>query len=128
MNVRTTTRSAGSGERVLREAAEAGSAQSKQALEDMSAATAEATTLMTDTYSTALRRAQDYNAKLMEFAEKNTKTALEFVQRLSVVKSPTEFIELSASHSRSQFETLSEQARELTTLAQKAMLATVDRV
>lgn len=44
------------------------------------------------------------------------------------VKSPTEFREISTSHSRKQFETLTEQARELATLAQRAALATVERV
>jgi hypothetical protein len=35
---------------------------------------------------------------------------------------------LSTSHSRKQFETLTEQARELATLAQKAAMATAERV
>ena len=94
----------------------------------MNAATVDATALMKDSYSTAMRRAQDYNAKLIEFAQKNTELAFEFVQQLSGVKSPTEFFELSTSHSRKQIETLTEQARELATLAQKAVLSTAERV
>ena len=129
---RTTTNrsssSAGNGGQVLREAAETASAQTKQAFEKMSAATADATTLMKDSYSTTVRRTQDYNAKFVEFAQANTQTAFEFFQRLSSVKSPTEFLELSTSHSRKQFETLTEQARELTTLAQRVVSATAERV
>jgi phasin len=127
----TMTKSAGApgnGAQVIREAAEAGSAQTKQAFEKMSAATADATKLMRDGYSTAVRGAQDYNAKFMEFAQTNTEAAFEFVQQLSSVKSPTEFFELSTSHSRKQFETLAEQARQLTTLAQKVALAAAQRV
>lgn len=44
------------------------------------------------------------------------------------MKSPAELLESSTSHSRKQFEALTEQARELATLAQKAALATVERV
>jgi phasin len=131
INRSTTTKSVGSpgnGGQVLREAAETASAQSKQAFEKMSAATADTTTLMKDSYSTAVRHTQDYNAKLIEFAQANTEATFEFLQQLSSVKSPTEFLELSTSHSRKQFATLSEQARELTTLAQKVVSATAERV
>src|SRR5262245_48750227 len=130
-NRTTTTKSAGpagNGGQALRDAVEAGSAQTKQAFEKMNAATADAAALMKDSYSTAVRRAQDYNAKFIEFAQKNTEATFEFVQQLSGVKSPAEFFELSTSHSRKQLETLSEQAKELATLAQKAALATVERV
>src|SRR5262245_60484252 len=121
-----TTKSAGP--QGLREAAEAGAAQTRQAFEQVNAATTGATALMKDSYATAMKRTQDYNAKVFEFAQKNTEAAFEFAQELSGVKSPTEFLELSTSHSRKQFETLTEQARELATLAQKAVLATVERV
>ena len=58
----------------------------------------------------------------------NTKAAIDFVQNLSGVKSPSDFIELSTDHSRKQFETLTEQTKELAALAQKgpSMLATVE--
>ena len=75
---------------------------------------------MKDSYSTAVKGAQDYNAKFIEFARANTEAAFEFVQKLSSVKSPSEFFELSTSHSRKQFETLTEQTKELTALAQKS--------
>lgn len=126
-----TTKSAGSpgnGGQVLREAVETGAAETQQAFEKMSAATANAAHLVTDSYSTALRRAQDYNMRVVEFAQKNTEAALQFVQKLSSVKTPTEFFELSTDHSRRQFETLSGQANELAGLAQKAVMATVEDV
>jgi phasin len=110
----------------FRATAENGSAQVKEAFERMSAATAEATAQIKDSYSTALKGAQDYNAKLFEFAQNNSKAAIEFVQKLSGVKSPSDFIELSTDHSRKQFETLTEQTKELAALAQKVTLATVE--
>ena len=110
----------------FRATAESGSAQAKEAFEKMSAATTEATALIKNSFSTAVKGAQDYNTKVIEFAQTNTKAALDFVQKLSGVKSPSEFIELSTDQSRKQFETLTEQTKELTALAQKVTLATVE--
>jgi phasin len=110
----------------FRATAEKGTAQAQEAFEKVSAATAEATDLIKNSYSTAVKGAQDYNNKVIEFAQANTKAALDFVQKLSGVKSPSDFIELSTDHSRKQFETLTEQTKELAALAQKVTLATVE--
>ncbi len=84
----------------------------------------EATDLIKGKYSTAVKGAQDYNNKLLEFAQTNTNTAFEFAQRLLGVKSPSEFIELSSERARKQFATLTEQTQELSALAQRVTLAT----
>jgi phasin len=109
-----------------RATAEKGTAQAKEAFEKMSAATAEGTDLIKNSYSIAVKGAQEYNTKVNEFAQTNTKVAIEFVQKLLGVKSPSDVIELSTNHSRKQYETLSEQAKELAALAQKVTLATVE--
>jgi phasin len=110
----------------FRATAENGSAQAKEAFEKMSAATAEATGLIKDCYSTALKGAQDYNAKVIEFANANTEAVIAFAQKLVGAKSPSDFIEMSTEHSREQIETLTEQTKELAALAQKVTLATVE--
>jgi phasin len=110
----------------FREMAEKGTTQAKETYEKVSAATAEATDLIKSSFSTAVKGAQDYNNKVIEFAQTNTKAALDFVQKLSGVKSPSDFIELSTDHSRKQFETLSEQTKELAALAQKVTLASAE--
>jgi phasin len=110
----------------FREMAEKGTTQAKETYEKMNAATAETADLIKNSYSTAVKGAQDYNNKVIEFAQANTKAALDFVQKLSGVKSPSDFIELSTDHSRKQFETLTEQTKELAALAQKVTLATVE--
>jgi phasin len=100
--------------------------QAKESYGKITATTAEATDLIKNGYSTALKGAQDYNDKLLEFAQTNTKAALDFAQRLMGVKSPSEFIELLAEHARKQFEALTEQTRELVALGQKVTLATTE--
>ena len=100
--------------------------QPAEGYEKMSAATAEATDLIKGSYSTAVKGAQDYNNKLLEFTQTNTNTAFELAKRLLDVKSPSEFIELSTERTRQQFATLTEQTKELAALAQKVTLASTE--
>ena len=68
-----------------------GSAQAKEAFEKMSAATGEAADLIRSSYSKGIKGAQDYNNKVLEFAQTNTEAAFGFAQKLSDVKSPSGF-------------------------------------
>ena len=81
--------------------------------------TSEATEAMQNTFSTAIKGIRDYNAKIAEFAAANTRSQMEFVQRLGAVKSPMEFAQIFQSHSSQQLKTLTEQANELAALAQE---------
>jgi phasin len=110
----------------FRETAENGVANAKAAYEKTNAVAAEATTMMKDSYAKSVKGAQDYQMKAIEFARTNTEAAFEFAQKLTSVKSPSEFFELSTNHSRKQFETLTEQAKELATLAQQVALASAE--
>ena len=111
-------------EKSARAVVEEGSAQAKKAFDKMSNITTETTSLITNSYATAAKGAQDYNIKAIEFAQANIAAAVDFTQKLSGVKSPADFIEMSSDHSRKQFETLTEQTKELAELAQKIVLAT----
>ena len=77
-------------------------------------------------YSAAVKGVQEYNNKVIEFTHANTKTAFDFAQRMSGVKSPSEFVELSTELAQLQLTTLAEQAKQLTALAQQATLATAE--
>jgi phasin len=109
----------------FREMAEKGNSQAKETYEKMNAAT-EAADLIKNSYSTAIKGLQDYNNKIVEFAHLNTNAAFDFVQKMSSVKSPSEFLELSTEHARKQVEKLTEQTKQLAALAQKVSLATAE--
>ena len=111
-------------EKLARTSVEEGSGQAKKVFGNLSNVTTEATSLMTNSYATAAKGAQDYSNKAIEFTQTNIAAAVDFTQKLSGVKSPADFIEMSSDHSRRQFETLTEQTKELTELAQKIVLAT----
>jgi hypothetical protein len=85
--------------------------QTKEAFEKMGTAASEAADLVKTSCSSPLKAAQEYNNKFMEFAHANTNAAFDFVQKLSSVKSSSEFIELSTEHVRAQTEALTEQTK-----------------
>jgi phasin len=110
----------------LSDMAEKGAKQSKEAFEKMSAATGEATDAMKDCCSTAIKGAQEYNNKLIEFTQVNTNAAFEYIQKLFGVKSPSEFVDISSEQARRQFETLAEQTKQLAMLTQHVTLASAE--
>jgi phasin len=110
----------------VREMTAKGAERTKEVLDTISASTNEAAEVMQNCCSTALKGIQDYNSKVIEFSNANTKSYVEFVQKLAAVKSPSEFFEISAEHTRSQLETVAEQAKELTELARKVTLETTE--
>ena len=110
----------------FRDMTEKGATQSKEAFEKMSAATAQTADVMKNCYSTAVKGIQDYNSKLIEFTDANTKTAFDFAQRMSGVKSPSEFFQLSTDLAQQQLETLTKQTQQLAALAQQVTLATTE--
>ena len=89
----------------------------------MGAATTQAADLIKASSSTALKGLQDYNNKFLEFAHTNSNAAFDFVQRLHGVKSPTDFMELSTEHTRTQTQTVTDQTKLLAELVQKIALS-----
>jgi phasin len=110
----------------FRDATETTAERSKEVFETIGAATTEAADVMKNCCSTALKGMQDYNSKLIEFSQANTKSYVEFVQKLAGVKSPSDFFEIATDHGRYQLETVAEQAKQLAELAQKVTLATAE--
>ena len=105
----------------FRDTIEAGAERSKEALETFSTATNEAAHAVQDCCSTASKGMQDYSGKVAEFTQANIKSYVEFVQKLAGVKSPSEFVDVSTSHTRHQLETLAEQ----TASAKQARMAEI---
>jgi phasin len=110
----------------FREIAENGTTQANETYENMTAASTEAADLIKNSYWTAVKGVEDYNSKFIEFARANTNATFDFVQKMSGVKSPTEFVELWTDHARKQVETLTEQTKELAALANKTTLASTE--
>ena len=110
----------------LRDVAETGAKHSKEAFDKIGAATTEVTEAVTNCCSTALKGIQEYNSKLAEFTQVNTRSAFEFVQSLAAAKSPSEFVQVSTEHAKQQLEALAGQVKELTELTQHVTLTTAE--
>lgn len=112
----------------FREIAERGVAQAKDTYEKMKAAAEEATDVLETTYSTASKGASDYGVKVIEVARANTNSVFDFANELLAAKTLSEVVELSSAHLRKQFETLSQQGKELGALAQKVATETAEPI
>ncbi|MFZ0400631.1 MAG: phasin family protein [Pseudolabrys sp.] len=126
MNTNPKTKSKADAAEEFRNMAEKSATQSKEVYEKMSAATGQTADIMQDCFLAAVRGVQDYNNKLIEFTHANTKAAFDFAQRMSGVKSPSEFVELSTEFARQQLATLTEQTKQLAALTQHLTLATAE--
>ncbi len=103
----------------FRDMAEKSLSHAKDSYERMKSAAEEATGVLESTYASASKGAADYGLKMIELARENTNSAFDFYAKLLGAKTLSEVVELSTAHARKQFETLTEQGRELTALAQK---------
>jgi phasin len=112
----------------FREFAEKGIAQTKDAYEKMKATAEQNTEMLETVYANASKGSTEYGLKLIEISRANTNAAFDFFERLFGVKSASELVELSTAHARTQFETLTGQTKELTTLAQKVATETAEPI
>ena len=112
----------------FREFAEKGIAQTKDAYEKMKATAEQNTEMLETVYSNATQGSTEYGLKVIEIARFNTNAAFTFVEKLFGVKSPSELVELTTAHSRTQFETATAQGKELAALAQKVATETAEPI
>src|SRR5215472_10056880 len=103
----------------FRDMAEKSLSQAKDNYEKMKSAAEEATGVLEDTYATASKGAADYALKVIEMTRENANATFDFAVELLGAKTFSDFVELSSAHARKQFETMSEQTKELASLAQK---------
>lgn len=78
--------------------------------------------------STAAKAAEEYRARVFEIMKANVNATLEYAQKLAHVKSPAEFVELSTSHARKQFEAIAAQTAEIGVLTQKLATSNTERL
>ena len=107
------------GAETVREFAQQGANYTTDMYEKTKAAAGETNKLIEQTYSAVAKSAADFNVQWIEMVRANTNSSLDFSRKLVGVKSPSEFLELSAAHARQQFEIFTEQAQQLTSLLQK---------
>ena len=110
----------------FREMAEKGIIQAKESYAKMKSAAEEATGILEHTYANASKGAADYGLKVIEAARANSNAAFDFAAELLGARTLAQMVEISSAHTRRQIESMTEQARELSTLAQKVATTTAE--
>lgn len=62
---------------------------------------------------------RDFNVKMIDMAQANMEAFFGLARQLTTAKAPSDIVELWTAHAQKQFETLTEQTKELTALGQK---------
>ena len=103
-------------------------ARAKANCEKLNAASGAITDVLREAYSASAKGVADYTAKVIEFSGANTTSAFDFLSHLLGTKSPSEILQLSATHGRKSFEATTAQSRELWELARKVATETADPI
>ena len=112
----------------FRELAEKGMAQTKANYDKMKSAAEQATDVLEETYSTASTGCSGYGLKVIETARANTNAAFDLMGELLGAKSYSEVVEKTTAFMRTQFDTVTAQAKELTEHAQKVAADTAEPI
>jgi hypothetical protein len=71
---------------------------------------------------------RDLNVRLIDMARENTEAAFDFAREVAAAKAPSDFLQAWTTHATKQFDTLTKQTSELTTLAQRLASTTTQQV
>ena len=112
----------------FRELAEKGIAQAKENYEKVKSAAEKATDSLETAYTTASSGCSGYGLKLIETARSNSNAAFDLYGELLGAKSYSEVVEKTTAYMRTQFETMTAQAKVLAEQAQKVATDTAEPI
>jgi phasin len=110
----------------FQEFAEKSTLQAQENYDKLRNATEEVTGAFKGAYEAAAKGTRDYGVRLIEAGRTNLNATFDYAIELLAAKSPSEVAELSTAHLGRQFDALTEQSKELTTLAQKIAMETAE--
>ena len=70
-------------------------------------------------FTSAVKNARDLNLRLIDMAQANTQAAFDFAREVAEAKGPSDFVQAWTTNATKQFDMLTKQASELTTLCQR---------
>jgi phasin len=113
---------------VFREVAEKGIAQAKENYDKLKSAAEQASDVLEETYANASKGCSGYGLKLIETTRANSNAAFDLFGELLAAKSYSEVVERTTAFMRTQFDTVTAQAKELTAHAQKVATETAEPI
>lgn len=112
----------------FRELAEKGIAQAKGNYEKMKSTAEQTTDMLEETYTTASNGCSAYGLKVIETARANSNAAFDLYGELLGAKTYAEVVEKTTAYMRTQFDTLTAQAKDLGECAQKVATDTAEPI
>ena len=106
----------------MRSMAQASFDQARKAFEKFVSAAQETAGSMEERRRTVRAGAKDFNAKAMEYAEKNIQASLDYAQSLLNAKDVAEVMRLHTQYVQAQMRSLAEQASEMGQIVSRAAL------
>ena len=103
-------------------------ARTKDMHEKMTSVLEHSTGAFEEAFSCANRGSAEYRVKLMEIARANTMSAFDLAREVFEARTLPEMLELGLGYQRKQFETASNQLKELSALTQKVMSETTEPI
>jgi hypothetical protein len=70
-------------------------------------------------FTSALENVRDLNVRLIEMARANTNATFDFAREVAEAEAPSDLVEACTTHATKQFDMLTKQASELTTVGQQ---------
>jgi phasin len=113
---------------MFRELAEKGLAQAKDAFARMKTASEEASSMLETTCANASKGATDYGLRMVEMGRANSNAAFDFAAELMSARTLAQMVEISTAHTRKHIMQVTEQVKELTSLAQKVATTTAEPI
>src|SRR5262249_43755654 len=77
---------------------------------------AETVRVVQDGFTSALENVRDLNVRLIGMARANSDAAFDFAREVAEAKAPSDLVQAWTTHATKQFDMLTKQANELTTL------------
>jgi phasin len=112
----------------MREFAEKGVAQTREAYEKAKATAEEATRVLEETNRAYAKALAEYNRAALEASRTNLNAAFDWALALAKATTFNEMVEVSTAHMRTRFEAMGEQSKELAALAQKGANDTAEPI
>ena len=78
--------------------------------------------------TSALENVRDLNVRLIDMAQANSNAAFDFAREVAEGKAPSDLVQAWTTHATKQFDMLTKQAGELTTLSQRLASASAEPV
>jgi hypothetical protein len=79
-------------------------------------------------FTSTLENVRDLNVRLIDMAQASTDAAFDFAREVAETKAPSDFFQACTTHATKQFDLLTKQASELTTLGRQVASTSSEQV